>query len=136
MGRYSDPLDAFGESWTNGDVEQCVRDQDDRLPVAPLLASLYSTDCAWATETCLRLADHADPQVRGNAVLGLGHLARRFSDLALDDRLAATLDRALDDADEYVRGQALSAHEDIEQYHGMVLCESPGGAIWFGRASP
>ena len=133
--RYSDPLDAFGSDWTESDVEQCVLNEDDRLDSAPLVATLYGDNCAWAAQICLRLLRHADPTVRGNAVLGLGHLARRFSDLVLDDETADAVGRALNDANSYVRNHALTTCEDIAQFHGKVLRESPGGAVWLERRS-
>jgi hypothetical protein len=59
------------------DVEGALlRDKPDELLYAVLSAALYGKDFAWAQDVCLRLAKHPDRRVRGNAMLGFGHLAR------------------------------------------------------------
>ena len=54
----------------------------DQLAVAVLSAALFSEDRDWAEDVCARVAMHSHFNVRGNAILGLGHIARvqrRFS---------------------------------------------------------
>src|SRR5690606_1288821 len=46
------------------------------LLYVPIVISMDPPDCQWAQGICIRLAAHADPTVRGNAILGFGHLAR------------------------------------------------------------
>ncbi len=113
-------------------MDHRVDRSDARLHEVPIAISLIPPDCEWALAICTDLADHSDPTVRGNAVLGFGHLARTCPDVPLNDTVAARLGAALNDTDSYVNGQALSAHEDIMQFRDLVLCESPGGAVWFG----
>jgi hypothetical protein len=48
------------------------------LSSVPLAVSMHSTDTDWAQGVCVRLASQPHFNVRGNAVLGFGHLARRF----------------------------------------------------------
>ncbi|MCZ7571617.1 MAG: hypothetical protein M5U01_23965 [Ardenticatenaceae bacterium] len=81
--------------------------------MAVLSAALYSDDPVWAMGICLRLARHSDAVVRGNAVLGLGHIARIHRQLDLE-LVRPVVVGALADDDEYVRGQAESAVDDIE----------------------
>ena len=73
---------------------------------------LESVECFLA-----KAASSPDDLVRGLAVLGFGHLARR---VGLNDRSAAEsiVRRALLDKSEYVRGHAVSAQEDINQFLG------------------
>jgi len=60
----------------------------------------------------MRLATHPDATVRGNAILGFGHLARRFR--RLDRQTVEPLvTAALSDQSEFVRGQAEAASDDI-----------------------
>jgi uncharacterized protein YbjT (DUF2867 family) len=79
-----------------------------------LAVALHSEDPAWATEVCLRLARHQHFNVRGNAILGLGHLARRFGRLDLVAR--TVIEEGLRDSDGYVRDQAESAADDAQYF--------------------
>jgi hypothetical protein len=67
-------------------------------------------------DICLQLSHHADSTVRGNAVLGFGHLARRFG--AMDPRACPVVEKALLDDDRYVRGQAVAVADDLRQFLG------------------
>ena len=49
----------------------------DELRVAVLSVALHEADCGRAEAYCARLASHGDAVVRGNAILGSGHIARR-----------------------------------------------------------
>jgi len=79
-----------------------------------LAVALHSEDLAWASEVCLQLARHQHFNVRGNAILGLGHLARRFG--RLDPVARDVIEEGLRDSDGYVRGQAECAAEDTQHF--------------------
>ena len=96
------------------------RDVAAELLYVPLQVSLHATDPAWAEEICVRLAAHRVPNVRGNAVLGFGHLARRFGKLDRA-RVEPLVRAALRDADAFVRGQASSAADDVQHFLGWDL---------------
>jgi hypothetical protein len=69
----------------------------------------------FAQACCVQLARHRNAMVRGNAVNGFGQLARRFG--RLDPNVVKRLvDRALQDRNEYVREQALSAADDLATF--------------------
>ena len=74
-------------------------------------------DPVWAETVCLDNSTHPDEGIRGNAVLGLGHLARTEG-LSLEARVIETVQRALQDESAYVRRHAHSAADDIRQRHG------------------
>jgi hypothetical protein len=103
------------------DVEAAIaRDVPDELLHVPVAVSLNPPDCAWAQDVCVRLASHPHPNVRGNAVLGFGHLARLCG--ALDEAVVRPLlEAALDDAEGYVRGQAVAAAGDVAFFLGWSL---------------
>lgn len=86
----------------------------DSSAAAPSIIGLALYHCdGGATEALLsELSTHPDEVLRGNAVLGLGHLARRGHQLS-PESLAAVA-QALASESEYVRGQATAASEDIE----------------------
>ncbi|MGH0028274.1 MAG: hypothetical protein ACQGVC_00660 [Myxococcota bacterium] len=69
----------------------------------------------WAQSCCVQLARHRNAQVRGNAVLAFGHLARRFGRLD-PQRVRRLVEIALHDPSDYVRGQAVSAADDLRTF--------------------
>ena len=106
------------------------RDDPEELLRVVLSAALHAEDPAWAEELCLHLALHSHPNVRGNAVLGLGHLSRSHGRL---DRARAepVIRAALGDADAYVRGQAEAAADDVEHFLGWRLGRPDPLRDWF-----
>jgi hypothetical protein len=106
-----EPIDPI----TREEVEAAVvRDVPDEVLRVVLLVALHSDDRAWATSICLRLSSHPHFNVRGNAILGLGHIARRYGDL--DDSARAVIEAGLCDANAYVRGQADAAADDVRHF--------------------
>jgi|GEM_PF-515241 len=106
-----------------GDPEELLR--------TVLAAAMHAEDGAWAEDVCVRLASHANPNVRGNAVLGLGHIARVHGRLDRE-RALPTLEAALADADEYVRGQANAAAGDVEHFLGWRTSRPDPLRDWYG----
>lgn len=85
------------------------------LRILALSFATHSESPEQAEAVCLRLAGHEDGVVRGNAVLGLGHVARIHR--ALTERLARpAIQAALRDHDWWVRQQAGSAASDVELF--------------------
>ncbi|HEX8635118.1 MAG TPA: hypothetical protein VF703_13305 [Pyrinomonadaceae bacterium] len=80
---------------------------------AVISAVLHSDDPAWAEDVCLRLARHEHFNVRGNAILGFGHLARIHRQLD-ERRVKPLIEDALREASDYVRGQADAAADEVE----------------------
>lgn len=111
----------LSDGWTMADVDAIVfRDRPDELLHVPIAVSLDPPECAWAQETCIRLASHPHANVRGNAVLGFGHLARTCG--ALDEpRVLPLVESALRDPEEYVQGQAYAAASDLEHFLGWRI---------------
>ena|SRR6266516_3026794 len=87
----------------------------DRLATAVLAVALHENDLDFAQDYCLRATGARDPLVRGNAVLGLGHLARRFGRLD-QNKVEPIVAWALLDDDQYIRGQAEAAADDIQHF--------------------
>lgn len=108
----------------NYDGADALRDaiaKDDPDVLAPMIvgAALYEEDFDVVYPACVRLSSHSDEVVRGNAVLGFGHLARLFG--RLGDEAPEIVKRSLEDPSAYVRGQAYAAASDLEHFLGLQL---------------
>ncbi|MET0400245.1 MAG: hypothetical protein ABW277_25875 [Longimicrobiaceae bacterium] len=117
------------DGWEMADVEAVIgRGVPDELLHVPIAVSMGPPDCAWAADVCLRLASHPHPNVRGNAVLGFGHLARTCGDLD-EARVRPVVEAALRDPDPYVSGQADAAVGDLVHFMGWRIdLPDPGEA--------
>lgn len=100
----------------HADIEASL-EVDDPIELMDLIVevALDESDRSFAENCCVRLARHRNAMVRGNAVLGFGHLARRFGQLD-GRRVHRLVDIALYDHSEYVRDQARSAAEDLRTF--------------------
>lgn len=103
----------FSKEEVEAAIERC--DPAELLEI-PVSLSLYDSNPKWVQLVCFGLSAHAHPVVRGNAVLALGHLARRFGKLDFEDVVKSVVEEAFHDSDDYVRGQADAAADDIEQF--------------------
>ncbi len=81
----------------------------------PIVISLNTPDCNWSEQICLQLATHEDFNVRANALLGFGHLARLFRRLTIEKVLPLII-TSLNDPHPFVRSHAHSAIDDIETF--------------------
>jgi hypothetical protein len=103
-------------SFTSDDVDAAItRNDPDELQLVPITIALSSSELTLAQEVCLKLSTHEHHKVRGNAVMSLGHLARRFRMLD-EEKVKPILESALHDKDEYVKTLAKSAADEIQQF--------------------
>ena len=98
-------------------VAEAVLERDDPVELMDWILEFVgeSDDRELAESCCVRLARHRNAMVRGNAMLGFGHLARRFGRLDAQ-RIKRLVDTALHDGSGYVREQARSAAEDLRTF--------------------
>lgn len=109
------------EPRTKEEVEAAIsRNDPHELLYVVIAAALYSDDPHWAEGVCLRLARHEHLNVRGNALLGFGHIARIHGRLD-ENRVKPLIEAGLKDGSEYVRGQADAAADDVEFFVGWKL---------------
>lgn len=95
-------------------VESAIsRNETNELLNAIVSAALYADDPRWAEDICLRLAKHRNFNVRGNAILGFGHIARVHRQLN-ESRVKPLIEAALRDESDYVREQADVTTDDVE----------------------
>lgn len=104
------------EQFTEHDAEEAIRRNNSaELQLVSVTVALASPDQCFAERVCVRLAAHRDANVRANAFISLGHLARRFR--ILDETTVKPLIEAgLRDPEEYVRANAKSAADEIHQF--------------------
>ena len=86
-------------------------DPEELLGVIIELA-MAAQDGSWAEACCVKLAQHPDTAVRGNAIIGFAHLAERFGELDRE-RIEPIIKAALEDPKEYVRDQAEVAEHEL-----------------------
>jgi hypothetical protein len=86
------------------------------LAEAIVSLALYDADRVFCERNLVELAEHEDQRVRGNAILGFGHIARRFGECSPEVR--ELIEAASRDESEYVRGQATSAVDDLTFFLG------------------
>jgi hypothetical protein len=84
-----------------------------------IAAALYEDDFDTVHSACVKLSSHLDEVVRGNAILGFGHLARLFG--RLGEEAPAIVKRGLADESAYVRGQAYAAAGDLQHFLDIEL---------------
>ncbi len=80
-------------------------------------AALYEEDFDVVQAACIQLSGHQAAVIRGNAVLGLGHIARGFE--RLDAQAVELVRLSLRDSSVYVRRQAYAAAGDLEHFLGI-----------------
>lgn len=101
------------EEFSPAEIEAAIEQDDiDKLIYAVLSAALYADDSEWAENVCLRLANHEHFNVRGNAILGFAHIARIHRRLN-KEKVRPVIVAALNDENEYVRGQAECTAADV-----------------------
>ena len=109
------------ERFTTSDIHAAIERNDPReLQLVSITVALGCPDRTVAQDACLRLSRHTHNKVRGNAIMSLGHLGRRFR--SLDEQAVKPLiESALHDADEYVSTRAKSAADEIHQFLGWSI---------------
>ena len=104
--------------WTRDAVERALRDDNpDLLLEAVIAVSMFDDDWHHAQELCVRLSSHWHFNVRGNAILGFGHIARVHGQL---DRglVQPIIEDALRDSNDYVRSHGVDAADDTGHFLG------------------
>lgn len=108
-------------NYTTAEIEKALeRSVPHELQVVIIGAALYHDDAAYVERLCCDLADSSHEELRGNAILCLGHLARRFRRL-VEQQTRPLIESGLIDPSEYVRGQAWAAAEDAAHFLGWAI---------------
>lgn len=91
--------------------------RDDPFELQDLIAevALESDARVWAECSCAQLTKHRSAEVRGTALRGFGHLARRFGILD-PNRVRRLIENGLHSQHEFIRSEAESAADDVETF--------------------
>ncbi len=109
------------DHFTTGDLDAAMeRNDPDELQLVSVTVALSCEDRLTAQEICLKLSRHTHSKVRGNALMSLGHLARRFHNLN-EQTVKPVIESGLLDTDEYVRIHAKSAADELHQFLGWTI---------------
>lgn len=105
------------------EVEAAIsKNKPKELSAAVLSASLHSDNPDWAQDVCLRLANHKATNVRAMALQGFGHIARIHGKLT-KKLVKPIIETALNDKNDFVRGEADGAADDVEHYlKWKIIC--------------
>jgi hypothetical protein len=113
----------FAAGWTEDDVEVVLqRNEPEELLYVPIVVGMNADyfEPGWAEKICLRLCEHPHFNVRGNAILGLGHTARTCRRLTLELSVPVIAE-GLHDASEFVRDHAYTAASDLNTYLNVTV---------------
>lgn len=78
-----------------------LKNDANELSLLSISTALNCTDLDWAEHICIKLSMHENNQVRGNAILSFGHLARIFGVLN-DPRIIDIVKQGLCSENKYV----------------------------------
>lgn len=92
-----------------------LRNDPDELQFVSITIALSGLDRRFSQSVCYQLCSCEDGRVRGNALVSLGHLARRFGQLD-EPLIKPVIESSLQDRDEYARMCAKSAADEIHQF--------------------
>lgn len=85
-----------------------------------ILVGLYENDYEFAYKVVHELSSRPHFNMRGDAILCFGHLARRFQKLPQEE-VKPIIESALKAKEDYIYGQAWSAADDIEHFLGWEI---------------
>lgn len=106
--------------YSDSEVRDAIRRNDaDELRTVIIALALHHLDGKYVENLCYEFGVSPNEVLRGNAILALGHLARRFGEL--ETRAARLVEGGLSDPSEYVRGQAWAAADDVTHFLGWSI---------------
>ena len=95
------------------------------IPIALSMEPPEDDHPGYAEKICRELAVHPDFNVRGNAILGFGHLARTAGIIWKPKEVRALVEAGLADPSDYVRGQSEAAADDLRHFLKWKLKRPP-----------
>jgi hypothetical protein len=103
------------------DVDAAIAQDDPTVLRSEVIwVAMYHPDPVYAEALCSQLSSHVNNEVRGNAVLGFGHVARVHGVLNRD-LVQPIILAALSETDRHVRGHAICAVQDTSHFLGWTF---------------
>jgi len=104
------------DSITAKDVSFALHRNDPlELRLVAVTLALSDLEFNYIQTVCIQLCSNADGVVRGNALVSLGHLARRFHQLD-EQAVKPIIESGFRAPDPYIRASAKSAADEIHQF--------------------
>ena len=101
---------------TSKDVQAALKRNDpEELQFVSITLALSDLDFTLCEAVCIQLGSSEHHRVRGNALVSLGHLARRYRRLD-EATVKPMIEAGLANADAFVRESAKSAADEIHQF--------------------
>ena len=114
------------ETHPNVEADKVVGEKYHGLVKFAVSVALFSEDVEFAEKLFLELSHHCDAEVRGSALLGFGHLARRFKKLSEKSEVLSAIAYGLQGESLHLKAQARSVALDLKEYLGWELGEALG----------
>jgi hypothetical protein len=92
-----------------------LRNDPEELQLVSVTLALSDLDFNFTQAVCFQLCSNGNSKVKGNALISLGHLARRFRRLD-EQAIKPLIESLLQNPDEFVRTCAKSAADEIHQF--------------------
>lgn len=106
-----EPISDFGRRA----IKKAIKEDNISILITASISAAWFQEDKWAQEICLKLSEHENFNVRGNAILSLGYIAMYGGKLD-KARVKQAVRRGLADPEPYVRGHASDVKEDIKHY--------------------
>ncbi len=114
--KYEEP-----RQYKKEEVEKAIlNDSVDDLIKMVISVSMSPDYDGWAESICLKLSSHHDFNVRENSILGFGHIAR-VTGVLKEKNIKHIIENAMCEENEYVRGQAHAAADDVSHFLGWEI---------------
>ena len=106
------PIPAF----TKAEMQKAIAEDDiEKLIHVALFASLHYEDRSFAEEICVKLANHPNDNIRGNAIESFEHIARIDGKLN-EEVIKPIITKALKEENDFVRDKSEWTRDATKQF--------------------
>lgn len=109
-------VDVHSNEHSDSDVYEAIKTNNEEvLKLLPIKLGFNHGNWKFVQDICVLLSEHSHPDIRGNSLNALGYVAMNHKKLEMNI-VKPVLLRGLDDENEWVRGKAQDAIDDINLY--------------------
>lgn len=112
-------LEEVSRTSSNEEIEQIIKGDDIKpLRYLPRALVYCREDQDYVEKICIMLSSNDDEFVRGNSILAFGYISEVYKKFINGTIYSIVENAILYDSSDYVRGQANTAADDIEDFLG------------------